>query len=1210
IIDDAAKFLAAPLPENAKEKRQLLADLMARKGDEILREESIYKMTYTEGGQELVNAPVGVTTARDAAAKDDILQKIKAVIPDDKKIQDILKEPAKEGAAYLADIIKGRGEAMQVIHDGLKKEKDKDFLTLGNFSKNHEQVADMLSDATHFGGQNPSPVVVDKVSGKMQALPLQYPESAKPFAKETSDIAVNFVAGVATKECGLDPKALAELDEKRAAARARAAATQVSAPTASQSTTALDAEEAARLQRLQAARRREHDDKERDEAMNILHGQLRARGGETMYKQPHTELTHALASDWLSMKPPMKVDKAVKESGDTARLHKKFERKLSGLVSKCTPADMYDTMQDVIIESSRILSEYFVTKSYKGLVREALISEMQKRGNEILIEVDGAAETYFFAAQRLKKASSLDVPEPCAEVSYFLSKKLDDMIRCRSMARKLTSAMKDHSKEASDYLSAHVTKPDEQIEAYVTLLNEMEAAGDSLLIEGNIPKSYKDSAAYLRQLTSYEDQIRRPDAALQSETEGRLQNLMSNVTSNGSSKAVKDGVITDSTKLLVSYIMLLVEKTEALKVLIEQMDLHGGNVLLRHGKIRKTYAEGADMLRSKNADQLSVANADPVVVRKIQIKLRNIMHRFTPEKFVNVIDEIIQVCKCMKNVFVQCELWCDEILRRVARPCCSCSRHISTQALSDLAPGPIHATPGSSRAYADGLEITIGPCPTRVDRTPRPCPATRPTDECGRYTTTSYLFYSPASRRRSLFYSPERLCPEAESLHISRSRESRSPLSTNRSFGERFAETITKEVRNRSPTPIRETDTSSSFYTPQSGQGLDSDPPEMDVASPRFWNSPTTMYAEVFTPNVPHPPVQPTRPGNPTLEQRESNSRAPIVSTEQMSDWHAMLVSLMWNVQAWRDWIQENFDRALAFQQSAETPGQSDESWRGFQRRVATEALQWRQYNKFSRQLTLRLALRYRDKQIVSPTRGTVKTNVYIECQQEMLDIIDMFNKWTVWLTLVIKETDSLQHQSDTDSTLTQVRWNHFKRKIQEYAEDWQKYNTHLKGCWEQKHKKIISEWVPSWGSAGPVWVVSACGAVPSGAVPAGLYEGELTWLARTTHKCNVLPAALHPSKHCCVVYADGAVHHYTKYQVMCNAEVRWVAWRAGAGVGGSGGTGGRAVRVAPGVHAGRVHYRGSHLVGAVHAPHYRCHVVIYGRPFAFNCYELLLLAD
>lgn len=40
----------------------------------------------------------------------------------------------------------------------------------------------------------------------------------------------------------------------------------------------------------------------------------------------------------------------------------------------------------------------------------------------------------------------------------------------------------------------------------------------------------------------------------------------------------------------------------------------------------------------------------------------------------------------------------------------------------------------------------------------------------------------------------------------------------------------------------------------------------------------------------------------------------PIVSTDQMSDWHAMMVSLMWNVQAWRDWIQENIDRALSYQ--------------------------------------------------------------------------------------------------------------------------------------------------------------------------------------------------------------------------------------------------------------------------------------------------------
>ncbi|CAK1544519.1 unnamed protein product [Leptosia nina] len=1119
----------------------------------------------------------------------------------DRKIKALyFPEPAKEGAAYLADTIKGRAEAMQVIHDGLKKEKDKEFLTLGKFSKTHDQVADMISSATHFGGQDPFPVIADKVSSKIELLPLQYPDTAKKYAKETTKITTDYVAGVATKECGLDPKALFALDgksenpsntqskpavgaEHAPVAQSIAHPRTPSAPSAPSDsdrmqTSHLDdadasrrgaEDEAARLKRLEA--RKQQDDREREEALKILHGQLRARGGEMLYKQPHTELTHAQASEWLSMKPPMKVDKAVKESGDTARLHKKFERKLGALVCKCTPDDMYDTMQ-----------------GYKALVREALISEMQKRGNEILIEVDRAAETHFFAAQRLKKTTSLEVSEPCIEVAYYLTKKLEEMIRCRSMARKLTSAMKDHIKEASDFLSAHVTKPDEQIEAYVTLLNEMESAGDSLLIEGSIPKSYKDSAAYLRQLTSFDDQIRRPDTGLQSTTESKLRNLMANVAATGFGKVVVDGVISDSTKLLVSYIMLLVEKTEALKVLIEQMDLHGGNVLLRHGKIRKTYAEGADMLRTKNADQLTVPSADPVVVRKIQIKLRNIMHSCTPEKFMNVMDDVIedatmylavyflqphviQVCKCMKNVFVQCELWCDEILRRVARPCCTCSRHISTQALADLAPGrTLHATPGTSRAYADGLDISIHPCPTRISRVtgpgpkPGPCRAPKPSEECNQTTTASYLFYSTTlANRRSLYYSPEKLSPESSSLEtplrLSRSRESRSPLSTNRSFGGRFGGIIPSDIKQRSPSPIRETDTSSSFHTPQSGHTNPT-----DGTSPPFLQFPTAMFAEVHSSNAPQTPVSTKPLGIPrrtTQEQKGFSSKAPIVITDQMGDWHAMMVSLMWNVQAWRDWIQENFDRALAFQNQtmdSAGPSQVDESWKAFQRRVATEALQWRQYNKFSRQLTLRLALRYRDKQILSPTRGTVKTNIYLKCQEEMLDIIEMFNKWTVWLTLVIKETDTLQQETDTDATLTQVRWDHFKKKIKEYAEDWKNYNTHLKICWEQKHKKTISEWLPTWSQPGPVWVVSACGAVPSGAVAAGVYEGEVTWVARTTHKCNVLPAALHPSKHCCIVYADGAVHHYTKYQVMCNAEVTWLAWRAGE-------VGARAIRIAPG---------------------------------------------
>ncbi|CAK1544516.1 unnamed protein product [Leptosia nina] len=91
VVDDASKFLASPLPETDEEKRQVLADLMARKEDEIMRTEGIYKITYTEAGQDIIHAPVGVTTARDENAKREIHESIKSVIPDEKKIQDILK---------------------------------------------------------------------------------------------------------------------------------------------------------------------------------------------------------------------------------------------------------------------------------------------------------------------------------------------------------------------------------------------------------------------------------------------------------------------------------------------------------------------------------------------------------------------------------------------------------------------------------------------------------------------------------------------------------------------------------------------------------------------------------------------------------------------------------------------------------------------------------------------------------------------------------------------------------------------------------------------------------------------------------------------------------------------------------------------------------------------------------------------------------------
>lgn len=85
----------------------------------------------------------------------------------------------------------------------------------------------------------------------------------------------------------------------------------------------------------------------------------------------------------------------------------------------------------------------------------------------------------------------------------------------------------------------------------------------------------------------------------------------------------------------------------------------------------------------------------------------------------------------------------------------------------------------------------------------------------------------------------------------------------------------------------------------------------------------------------------------------------------------------------------------------------------------------------------------------------------------------------------------------------------------------------------------------------------------------------------------------------------------------MCNADVQWVPWRATGSTkfaknctaGGNKAEGARAVRVASGVHVGRVLYHGNYLLGSVTAPKQRCHVVIFGRSFAFNCYELLVLS-
>ncbi|XP_063616766.1 uncharacterized protein LOC134789969 [Cydia splendana] len=1252
VLDEVSQYLAAPLPETEADKRKLLGDLMARKEDQILTQEGDYKMTFTQGGKEIQKAPFGVTTSQDENKKKEIQGQINAAIPN-KELKDLLHR-----------------EAMKHLQNGLKKEGDKSFLNVGKFDKTYEGAAEMLHRAPSFGGENPNGTIRDVVHNRLDSLDKR---GASDLAMKHMDNAVNlasnYISDVATKESGMTAAEIATWKASGAGAGAGTAAGAGASTAADMGTVLLTKRHVAVLLRQQEGLTKRHvavllkqqkgtvlltkrhvavllrqqedaDEAEQQAALGILHRQLQAKGGETFYKHSHSELSHKAASDWL--KNPSEVHQSVKESGDTSRLANKFERKLDTLVSSSTPAQLQDTMTDVVIEASHSLAEFFVADSYKALVKDGLIYEMQKHGNNTLIVKNEMNETNFFAAQRLKKMqhSIPEAPdvEPSRTVAH-LSRKLEDTIRCRTMPRKLIGTMKEHIQNTAYYLSGVVGRPDPSIEAYVALLKEMDTQGSALLVEGAISKTYKDSAAYLRLLTSYADQINLSNLRLESNISNKLTRIMNNVPERGYTKSDLDGVIRAQTKLLVSYIMLQEQRTALLKQVVDRLASAPEGLLLRHGTVRQSNGDGARMqvfnyfsfhkgqwricpkakLAGKNTDQLTVTGADPVVERKVQNKIVCLMEGLVPDNQKELMDgviadatrylavqllqpRVIQVCKCMKSVFVQCELWCDEIFRRMSRPCCTCSRQLVMDTLSDLAPHErLQSSTRGDRAYGPGVDITIRPCPAPTCPANDPtCPADAPTEGC----QTSYMLYSTEySRQRQYLDSPTKL---ARSSFRDTNVQPPSPISD-----------LSLEVLNQyssSPTPSSEEPTSES--TPSSSFFLTQSNSE-DIS--KSWSYHTTSAPSADKSGAfeatRSPPGFAWKQSNPgTLFSETGYTRTdrsnpdsnvsgiPVISTDQMGDWHAMMVSLTWNVQAWRKWIQETVDRALSYQYNSHLTDTSTESWNDFQRKITTEALQWRQYNLFSRQLILRLVLRYQDKKIVSPTRGTVKNKNYMDCQKQMLQVIDMFKKWTHFISVTVKETDSLRlPPPTTDSEQPDLRWNYFKSKVEEYAEDWKNFNTQIiKLNWENHFMGLIPEWISLWKSGGPVWVVSACGAVPSGAVKAD----EATWVARTTHRGRVLPAALRPFNHCCVLYAQGAVHHYTKYQVLCNADVEWIPWRSGGSVPT------RSVVVAPRVLVGRVRYRGSFLLGAVPAPHYRCHIVILGRPFAVNTYELLVLVD
>lgn len=60
--------------------------------------------------------------------------------------------------------------------------------------------------------------------------------------------------------------------------------------------------------------------------------------------------------------------------------------------------------------------------------------------NKINKNILNVASVIFF--NRLKKAQNLEAKQPCATTAYHLTKKLEEIVKCRVMPRKLVCSMK------------------------------------------------------------------------------------------------------------------------------------------------------------------------------------------------------------------------------------------------------------------------------------------------------------------------------------------------------------------------------------------------------------------------------------------------------------------------------------------------------------------------------------------------------------------------------------------------------------------------------------------------------------------------------------------------------------------------------------------------------------------------------------------------
>lgn len=306
----------------------------------------------------------------------------------------------------------------------------------------------------------------------------------------------------------------------------------------------------------------------------------------------------------------------------------------------------------------------------------------------------------------------------------------------------------------------------------------------------------------------------------------------------------------------------------------------------------------------------------------------------------------------MKNVFVQCELWCEEILRRVAKPPCTCSRHISVQDIQELSHSKhLRICPGSARVIAPGLELAITECKARYGKN-QECQARKPTPDCGSNVAASYVVHSTSVRRNQYeSEQPTRIPPETHfvsdafesdnrSVSLDNTDSERSSTvksllleihSQNMQYMHQHEQILRGEARKHS----RET---SPPYRSSVGIHRSTNMPRKQLTSSMcsktYTRSDVSSFSSLSEEVTSKSNISVSKAGEVCkwlhniiiiylyylMLEIKFLKTGTSISSDTMADWHAMMISLIWNVQAWRKWIQKNIDRGTSYKYDPNGP--------------------------------------------------------------------------------------------------------------------------------------------------------------------------------------------------------------------------------------------------------------------------------------------------